>query len=129
MVKAKPIAMLINMQIFSVMEQMDATWALFFIIVQLQYVFPELIPLELYHLRIRYDFIIQKDVLELAQIVAPQYSTELDARTMEYIQAYAVNNCIIFCLWVIQWEKINPAGNPGMVIQVSVSWENCANDN
>lgn len=47
------------------------------------------------------DFAIQKDILELAQIVTPQYNTELDARTTEYIQAYAVTGCIsIFHKWL-----------------------------
>lgn len=57
------------------------------------------------------DFAIQKDILELAQIVSPQYNTALDARTTEYIQAYAVNGCIsIFHQWL----------NDGMVESVAM---------
>lgn len=65
------------------------------------------------------DFAFQKDILELSQIVSPQYNKALDGRTKEYLMTYGITGCVSFLhKWLKDGTIESPASITELLLQV-----------
>ncbi len=65
------------------------------------------------------DFAIQKDIMELAQIISEQIYPKLDIRTMEYIKEFGINGCVsVLQKWLREGTPEPPALLAELMIQL-----------